>query len=110
MDYRSLGSTGLKVSPLCLGTLTFGGASEETAAARMVGMARDAGINFIDTADAYIGGASEEITGRLVAGDRDRWVLATKVANPMGDGPHRRPRWPTRWATGRTDAACRANG
>jgi len=90
MEYRSLGHTGLKVSPLCLGTMTFGGATEEATAARMVGMARDVGINFIDTADAYTDGASEEITGRLVAGDRDRWVLATKVANPMGDGPHRR--------------------
>ena len=99
MEYRSLGNTGLKVSPLCLGTMPFGGATEETAAARMVDMARDAGINFIDTADAYLGGTSEEVTGRLIAGDRDRWVLATKVANPMGDGPHRRGlsrKWMTR--------------
>lgn len=90
MDYRSLGDTGLKVSPICLGTMTFGGPTDEAAAARMVGMARDAGVNFIDTADAYNGGASEQVTGRLVAADRDRWVLATKVANPMGDDPHRR--------------------
>ncbi len=90
METRTLGDTGLKVSPLCLGTMMFGGPTEEAVAERMVGMARDAGVNFLDTADAYHGGASEEVTGRLIAGDRDRWVLATKLANPMGDGPNQR--------------------
>jgi aryl-alcohol dehydrogenase (NADP+) len=56
----------------------------------MVGAARDAGVNAIDTADAYAGGESERITGRLIAGDRDRWVLATKLANPTGPGPNDR--------------------
>jgi aryl-alcohol dehydrogenase (NADP+) len=90
MDYRTLGNTGLKVSPLCLGTMQFGGATDDATAARIVGMARDAGVNFIDTADAYNNGDTERVTGRLIAGDRDHWVLATKLANPMGDGPNQR--------------------
>ena len=91
MDYRSLGRSGLKVSPLCLGTMMFGGPTGPEEAGRIVGSARDAGINFIDTADVYVKGESERITGRLIAQDRDRWVLATKVANPMGEGdPNRR--------------------
>ena len=88
MDYRSLGRSGLKVSRLCLGTMMFGGPSDAAEAARIVGSARDAGINFIDTADVYVKGESERITGKLIASDRERWVLATKVANPMGDDPN----------------------
>jgi aryl-alcohol dehydrogenase-like predicted oxidoreductase len=88
MEYRRLGSGGLKVSPLCLGTMLFGGATEEAEAARIAGAARDAGVNFIDTANAYTGGRSEEITGRLVRGARDWWVVATKIANPVGRGPN----------------------
>jgi aryl-alcohol dehydrogenase-like predicted oxidoreductase len=90
MDYRNLGSSGLKVSPLCLGTMMFGDRTDAAESARIVGSARDAGINFIDTADVYVKGESEKITGKLVAQDRDHWVLATKVANPMGDDPNRR--------------------
>ena len=88
MDYRRLGDSGFQVSPICLGTMTFGGPTDTATAERIVARARDAGINFIDTADAYNKGASEEITGRLIRDDRDRWVLATKVGNPMGKGPH----------------------
>lgn len=88
MDYRRLGRSGLKVSPLCLGTMMFGGATEAGTAERIISKARDAGINFIDTADVYNAGASEEITGRAIAGERHHWVLATKVANAMGDGPN----------------------
>jgi aryl-alcohol dehydrogenase (NADP+) len=78
------------VSPICLGTMMFGDRTDEAEAGRIVASARDAGINFIDTADAYAKGASERITGKLIAGDRERWVLATKVANPMDDDPNRR--------------------
>ena len=90
MDYRTLGTSGLKVSPLCLGTMMFGDRTDAAESGRIVASAREAGINFIDTADVYAKGESERITGKLIASDRDRWVLATKVANPMGDDPNRR--------------------
>lgn len=89
MEYRKLGSSGLKVSPLCLGTMMFGGATDEATAGRIVAKARERGINFIDTADAYNGGKSEEITGRTIGNQRHDWVLATKIANPMGAGANR---------------------
>jgi aryl-alcohol dehydrogenase-like predicted oxidoreductase len=88
MDYRQLGRSGLKVSPLCLGTMMFGGATDEAASRAIVDHARGAGINFIDTADVYTEGRSEEITGRAIAANRHDWVLATKLANPMGSGPN----------------------
>jgi len=84
MDYRRLGRSGLQVSPLCLGAMMFGGATDEPASRRIVDSAREAGVNFIDTADAYGAGKSEEIVGRAVKSDRDRWVLATKVGYPAG--------------------------
>jgi len=90
MDYRRLGESGLKVSPLCLGTMTFGDRTDAAEAGRIVASAREAGVNFIDTADVYVKGESERVTGKLIAADRDHWVLATKVANPMGDDPNRR--------------------
>lgn len=90
MEYRRLGRSGLKVSPICLGTMMFGGATAEAEARTIIDRARGIGINFIDTADAYNDGVSEEITGRAIAANRHDWVLATKVANPMGDGPLRR--------------------
>ncbi|MGF6230591.1 aryl-alcohol dehydrogenase-like predicted oxidoreductase [Inquilinus ginsengisoli] len=90
MDYRNLGRSGLKVSPLCLGTMMFGGPTDEPTATRIVEQAREAGINFIDTADVYTGGRSEEIVGRAIATHRNWWVLATKLANPTGDGPNDR--------------------
>src|SRR6185312_8542209 len=83
MDYRNLGASGLKVSTLCLGTMMFGDRTDAPEAGRIVASAREAGVNFIDTADQYAKGESERITGKLIASDRDRWVLATKVANPM---------------------------
>jgi aryl-alcohol dehydrogenase-like predicted oxidoreductase len=89
MDYRQLGRSGLKVSPLCLGTMMFGGATDEAASRAIVDHARGAGINFIDTADVYTEGRSEEITGRAIAANRHDWVLATKLANSMGSGPNR---------------------
>ncbi len=90
MEYRYLGTSGVKVSPLCLGTMMFGDRTDAAEAARIVAAAREAGVNFIDTADVYTKGASERIVGPLIAKDRDRWVLATKVGNAMGDDPNQR--------------------
>ena len=90
MDYRNLGRSGLKVSPLCLGTMMFGGPTTEADAGEIIAKARDAGFNFIDTADVYVDGVSEQIVGRAIAADRDRWVLATKLCNAMGSGPNDR--------------------
>ena len=90
MEYRPLGASGLKVSALCLGTMMFGGATAEDEAARIVARAREQGVNFIDTADGYNAGASEEVTGRAIRGERNWWVLATKIANPTGQGPNAR--------------------
>ncbi len=88
MEYRKLGASGIKVSPICLGTMMFGERTEAAEAGRIVDSARAAGINFIDTADAYAKGESERLVGKLLASDRDQWVLATKVGNPMGKGPN----------------------
>ena len=85
MDMRKLGRSGLTVSPLCLGTMMFGEETDEKEARRIIGHARDAGVNFIDTADQYALGKSEEIVGRAIAKDRDSWVLATKAGNPMSE-------------------------
>lgn len=97
MEYRSLGRSGLKVSPLCLGAMMFGGATGEADAQAIVARAREQGVNFIDTADAYYAGASEEVVGRAIARDRGWWVVATKLANatdaaagPNGGGLSRR--------------------
>jgi aryl-alcohol dehydrogenase (NADP+) len=90
MQYRTLGRSGLLVSPLCLGTMMFGGPTDEPTARRIIDQARDQGINFVDTADVYTGGRSEEIVGRAIGETRDHWVLATKLANPTGPGPNDR--------------------
>ena len=89
MQYRQLGRSGLKVSPICLGSMMFGGPTDEPTSRRIIDKARGAGINFIDTADAYSKGASEEVVGRAIASSRNAWVLATKLANPMGNDPNR---------------------
>lgn len=90
MDYRKLGRSGLNVSPLCLGTMMFGDVADEPASEDIIAMAREAGVNFIDTADAYSQGRSEAIVGRAIARQRHDWVLATKAANAMGEGVNRR--------------------
>src|SRR5207249_2213500 len=77
--HRRLGRSGLEVSSLCLGAMMFGDRADEAESERIVRQARDAGINFIDTADAYGGGRSEEIVGKTIKGDRDWWIVATKV-------------------------------
>ena len=82
MQYRELGRSGLKVSPLCLGAMMFGGATNEADSQAIVARAREQGINFIDTADAYNNGASESVVGRAIAAARGWWVVATKLANP----------------------------
>jgi aryl-alcohol dehydrogenase-like predicted oxidoreductase len=91
MNYRTLGCTGVKVSPLCLGAMMFGawGNPDHDDSVRIIHRALDAGINFIDTADVYSRGESEEIVGKALAGGRrDNVVLATKVHGTMGDDPN----------------------
>ena len=92
MNYRALGRTGVQVSPLCLGTMMFGawGNRDHDDSIRVIHRALDAGINFVDTADVYAAGESEEIVGRALEGRRDDVVLATKLHGPMGDDPNRR--------------------
>jgi aryl-alcohol dehydrogenase-like predicted oxidoreductase len=96
MDYRQLGHSGLRVSALTLGTMTFGGrghwtrvgATEVDTATRQVDMCLDAGVNLIDTADVYSDGLSEEVVGKTLKGRRDRVLIATKARFAMGDGPN----------------------
>ena len=96
MEYRQLGQSGLRVSVLTMGTMTFGGRggfaqvgnTDVVGARRQVDMCLDAGVNLIDTADVYSGGLSEEILGEVLTGRRDRVLVATKVRMPMGDGPN----------------------
>ncbi len=89
MNYRFLGATGMKVSELCLGAMTFGREATEEASRKMMDRFVDAGGTFIDTANVYSTGGSEEIVGRWLAGkDRHSIVLATKVRFPMGEGPN----------------------
>ncbi len=87
MDYRTLPNTGLKVSRVSFGTMTFGSQTDEDVARRMIDLCLDAGINFIDTANIYNKGLSETIVGKLLKGRRDKVVLASKVRGKMGDGP-----------------------
>jgi aryl-alcohol dehydrogenase-like predicted oxidoreductase len=87
---RFLGRTGVKVSRIALGTMSFGGDADEATAGQIWRAARDAGINFVDTADVYNEGRSEEIVGRLMKGERDEIVLATKAYFPTGPGPNAR--------------------
>jgi aryl-alcohol dehydrogenase-like predicted oxidoreductase len=96
MQYRQLGSSGLRVSTMTLGTMGWGGTGWATpvgqidvaGAREQIAIARDAGVNLIDTADVYSGGLAEEILGEAVGGDRDEILIATKARMPMGDGPN----------------------
>jgi aryl-alcohol dehydrogenase-like predicted oxidoreductase len=96
MEYRQLGHSGLRISALTLGTMTFGGRGGFSAvgatgidgARRQVDMCLDAGVNLIDTADVYSGGLAEEITGEVIKGRRDTLLLSSKVRMAMGDGPN----------------------
>jgi aryl-alcohol dehydrogenase (NADP+) len=101
MQYRTLGKTGIKVSPYCLGAMMFGAAGnpDHDDSIRIIHKALDAGINFIDTADFYSHGESEEIIGKAIKGRRDDIVLATKAHLPMGNDPNQQGnsrRWLTR--------------
>ena len=91
MQYRPLGRTGVEVSQLCLGAMMFGawGNPDHDGSIRIIHAALDAGVNFVDTADVYSSGESEEIVGKALAGRRDDIVLATKVHGRMGEGPNR---------------------
>jgi aryl-alcohol dehydrogenase-like predicted oxidoreductase len=90
MEYRLLGRSGLKVSPICLGTMMFGDRTDAPTSQRITAKGSAAGINFIDTADAYNDGASEQVVGAALGKQRAAWVLATKLSNPMGEGPNQR--------------------
>jgi aryl-alcohol dehydrogenase-like predicted oxidoreductase len=90
VEYRTLGRTGVKVSPLCLGAMMFGewGNPDHDASIRIIHRALEAGVNFVDTADVYSGGESEEIVAKALKGRREQVVLATKVHFSMGEGPN----------------------
>jgi len=90
MTYRFLGTTGVKVSSLCLGTMPFGGAADRDTSANMFRRCREAGINFFDCANVYETGRSEEILGELIADCRDEVVITTKAYFPMSDDPNAR--------------------
>ncbi|RBQ16624.1 aldo/keto reductase [Spongiactinospora rosea] len=112
MDYRPLGRTGVSVSPLCLGAMMFGayGNADHDDAIKIIHRALDAGINFIDTADVYSGGESEQIVGKaLTGGRREDVVLATKVGLPLGDDPNRRGT-SRRWITEAVEGSLRRLG
>ncbi len=85
MKYKALGATGVKVSELCFGTMSFGGDASEDEADRMFRACRERGVNFFDCADVYVGGKSEEILGRVMAGERDDLVITSKCHGPTGD-------------------------
>lgn len=89
IEYRALGNSGLKVAPICMGTMMFGSRTPEDESIRIIQSALDDGWNFFDTANVYSGkGGSEEILGKAVKGKRDQAVIATKVRGSMGDGPN----------------------
>src|SRR5690606_10029169 len=88
MEYRRLGNSNLRVSAICLGTMMFGKEAPFEEAARIVASAREAGVNFIDTADVYNQGRSEEVVGQLLNGDRHDWVVATKLGNAINTKPN----------------------
>ena len=88
MEYRNLGNSGVKVSPICLGTMMFGGRTSEADSIDIIHRSYDQGVNFIDTADMYNAGESEVIVGKAIADRRDKIILATKGRQTMGDGPN----------------------
>ncbi|MFE3250533.1 aldo/keto reductase [Streptomyces sp. NPDC059209] len=111
MKYRTLGRTGIKVSPYCLGAMMFGalGNPDHEDCVRIIHKALDAGVNFVDTADAYARGESETILGKALKGRRDNVVLATKAHLPMGDDPNQQGN-SRRWLTRALDDSLRRLG
>src|SRR5664279_1380994 len=108
MQYRTLGKTGIKVSAYCLGAMMFGtmANSDHDDSIRIIHKALDAGINFIDTADRYSQGESEEIVGKALKGRRDNIVLAAKVNGTMGDDPNQQGN-SRRWLIREVEASLR---
>src|SRR6202021_3675310 len=108
MKYRTLGRTGIKVSPYCLGAMMFGGLGnpDHDDCIRIIHKALDSGINFIDTADRYSRGESEEIVGKALKGRRNNIVLATKVHGPMGEDPNQQGN-SRRWIMDAVEASLR---
>src|SRR5438105_9481172 len=108
MRYRVLGRTGVEVSTLCLGAMMFGewGNADHDDSIRVIHAALDAGINFVDTADVYSRGESEEIVGKALEGRRDDVVLATKFHGRMGEGPNRAGN-SRRWIVAEVEASLR---
>jgi aryl-alcohol dehydrogenase-like predicted oxidoreductase len=108
MQYRTLGRTGIKVSPYCLGAMMFGagGNPDHEDSIRIIHKALDAGINFVDTADVYSRGESEEIVGKALKGRRDDIALATKAHGPMGDDPNHQGN-SRRWLVREVEASLR---
>lgn len=90
MQYKNLGRTGVKVSELCFGTMSFGGDADEETSAQMYQRCREVGINFFDCANVYVGGRSEEILGKLIANEREEVIITSKVYFPTGDDPNAR--------------------
>jgi aryl-alcohol dehydrogenase-like predicted oxidoreductase len=111
VEDRLLGRTGVRVSPFCLGAMMFGewGNPDHAESVRIIHRALDAGINFVDTADVYSRGESEEIVGKALAGRRDQVVLATKVHGAMGEGPNERGN-SRRWIVQECEASLRRLG
>ena len=87
MKTRRLGKSGLRVSEICLGVMMFGDRTDESEAGRIVSSARDAGVNFVDTANQYAGGKSETLLGKLLKGERNRWIVASKCGNTGRPAP-----------------------
>src|SRR6202789_150171 len=108
MQYRALGKTGIKVTPYCLGAMMFGKLAnpDHDDCIRIIHKALDFGINFIDTADRYSAGESEEIVGKALKGRRDHIVLATKVFGPMGEDPNQQGN-SRRWIVQAVEASLR---
>ncbi len=109
MTYVNLGRSQLQVSRLCLGTMMFADQTDVAEARRIIGDARDNGVNFIDTADVYSQGKCEQMVGRLIAEQRHHWVLATKVGNAMSDRPNE-SRYSRSWMLRACDASLKRLG
>ena len=109
MQYRRLGTSNLKVSVLCLGTMMFGQQTPDDEAARIVASAKEHGINFIDTADVYNEGRSETVLGKILASQRRDWVLASKLGNKAGEGVNH-GHYSRQWLLAQTDAILKRLG
>jgi aryl-alcohol dehydrogenase-like predicted oxidoreductase len=110
MEYQKLGRSGLTVSRLCLGTMLFGGVTDEKTSKRICDMARDAGINFIDTADVYNFGTTEKVVARAIKRQRADWILAIKVGNQFDAEAHNKAGLTRRWIAHQLDASLKRLG